>query len=73
MINNALFYLRFIGFCQDNGSYKGCAFEMPEDDDEHLATQLSLLSLDSEEAFNKVDPDLTKADYEGQEWKPPQD
>ena len=54
----------------DNGSYKGCAFQMPDIDDENLAMQLAYLDLESEEALCGDKGLLTSTDFEDQEWKP---
>ena len=69
---NVSFY-RLIGFCQENGSYKGCAFEMPEVDNEYFKRQLNNLGLDNEEAIEQCVEVATVGDYEDQEWRPPQD
>ena len=52
----------------DNGSYKGCAFQMPDIDDENLATPLAYL--ESEGAHCGDKGLLTSTDFEDQEWKP---
>ena len=52
----------------DNGSYKGCAFQMPDIDDENLATPLAYL--ESEGAHCSDKGLLTSTDFEDQEWKP---
>ena len=50
----------------DNGSYKGCAFQMPDIDDENLATPLAYL--ESEGAHCGDKGLLTSTDFEDQEW-----
>ena len=54
----------------DNGSYKGCAFQMPEIDDENLAAQLADLGLDSEGALRGDNALLTHTHFEDQAWRP---
>ena len=68
--NTILIIARFIQYCMDNGSYKGCAFQMPDIDDENLATQLAYLDLESEGAHCGDKGLLTSTDFEDQEWKP---
>ena len=60
---------RYIQFCMDNGSYQGCAFEMPEIEDDSLASQMARLGLDEDNAFN-VTQDESNPVYEDQEWTP---
>ena len=50
----------------DNNSYQGCAFKMPEVDDEQLASQIAKLGLNDEDVFQPKDDNTY---YEDKEWK----
>ena len=54
----------------DNGSYQGCAFEMPEIDENVLANQLDELKLDG--GVREAGQSVANTE-EDPEWKPPEE